>query len=90
MHDFQIGNVVAHKDDFIILQPIFSDEIIVNLDFHSSTKIDVLHTQTLVALAYGLNLTTRKDSNAQTHLHSQLNGIAVLDIHCAQGCTVYA
>ena len=87
-HHLQVRDIVAHKHHLVVLQAVLLLEILVDLDFHGSTQIDVLHAQALIAVAHGLYLTAADDGDAQSHLDGQLDGIAVLDIHGAQRCAV--
>ena len=84
MHHLQVGNVIAHEHHLVVLQAVLRDKLLVGLDFHSRSEIDVLHAQSFVAHAYRFYLTAGDDGYAQTHLHSQLYGIAVLDVHRSQ------
>ena len=68
VHHFQIGDVVAHEHHLVVCQAVLLLELLVDLDFHGSTEVDVLHAETFIAVAHGLNLATADDGDAQPHL----------------------
>ena len=89
-HHLQVRDIIAHKHHLVVLQTILLFELLVYLDFHGNTQIDVLHAQALIAVAHSFYLTARDDGNAKAHLDGQLDSIAILDVHGTQRSAVDA
>ena len=87
-HNLHVGDIVANIHNLLVGEAIFLLELIVGLNLHGTSHIDVLHAKALVAHADALGGTTGKDDDAQSFLLSQLNGIAVFDVYRAKGLAV--
>ena len=88
MHDLHIGDVVAHVHHFFVGQAMLLQELVIGPDLHGTAHVDVFHAQPLIAQPYRLGFPSRQDCNAQAHLHGQLYGVAILDIHRAKGFAI--
>ena len=64
IHHLQIGDIVAHVDDFLVAEPILDFQFLVCLDLDGTAEVDVLHTQIFIAFADTLGTGTREDDDA--------------------------
>ena len=64
IHHLQIGDVVAHIDDFLVAEPVLGFQFLVGLDLDGTAEVDVLNTQIFIAFADTLCAGTREDDDA--------------------------
>ena len=80
----KVGYVVAHVHHFLIGQPVAPAESFVVGELDGAAHQYVADAEALVAQPDALCGASGEDDNAQAELHSQLYGVAVLDVDGAQ------
>ena len=87
-HHLIIRNIIAHVEDFLILQSVLFFQGFIFLNLYSSTHMDFGQSQAFVTLANGLRLSSCNDSHHQSALHGKLQGITVLNVHRTHRLTI--
>jgi len=85
LHDFVVGDVVAHIHDFVVAEVVLGAELFVHVDFLCYALMDFGESESLVAVLYGFGGGSGDDGEEELVFHCMLHGIAVFDVDGSHG-----
>ena len=87
-HHRIVGNIIAHIEYLLMTDTQADEQVLIDCHLVGTSQMNLLYAKSLKANLDGLHTGSRNDSHVQTALHSQLQGISVLDIHRTQGSSL--
>ena len=85
LHDFVVGDIVAHIHHFFVAEMVLGAQLFVLADFLCHSLMYLSESEPLVAELYGLCGGSCDDCEEELLLHCMLHGIAVLDVDRTHG-----
>ena len=88
LHDFVVGDVVAHVEDFLGTETALLEPLAEGVDFHAGAVVDVGEAEAFVALAHGWALAAGDDGHGIAEAGGVVEGVAVFDVGGAVGLVI--